>query len=177
GKDYERGLMMLKDYVEDDKVHSRLDFKGIESYPGCSFVGIRTRCNSDSLSSNMRNDFGRLRELVGPEDATGKEFSIYHKWDMVRDEIEYTACIPVDKAPENMPSDVNMGQIPRTQVHTIRHIGPYTHLGNAWSAQNSYHRNKAFKINRKIDPFEVYQNTPEEVPGNDLITHIHFPSK
>lgn len=176
GMDYERGLMMLKDYVEDGEVHSGLEFRGIENFTGCSYIGIRTRCNSDSLSNNMSNDFKRLWKIVNGY-AAGKAFSIYHKWDMVRDVIEYTAGIPVSTVPDNASGDMINGKIPSTPVHVIRHTGPYAHLGNAWSAQNNYQRSKAFKTNKKIDPFEVYQTSPDEVPANDLVTDIYFPCK
>jgi len=177
GMDYERGLMLLKDYVEDDQVHSKLEFKGIGNYPGCKYVGIRTQCNSDSLSNNMKNDFDRLWKVVGEDGASNNAFSIYHKWDMVKNIIEYTAGIPVDQVPDDMPSDIITGNIPSTPVHTIRHTGPYSHLGNAWSTQYNYHRGKVFKMNKKIDPFEVYVNNPAEAKANELITDIHFPCK
>lgn len=179
GMDYERGLQLLKDYVEDDKVHSKLEFRGIESYEGCKYVGIRTDCTSESLSSNMRNDMERLWAFMGERQdmVAGPAFSIYHKWDMVNNKIEYTSGIPVKNVPENLPAGCIEGTIPATPVHTIRHTGPYQHLGNAWSAQYNYHRGKAFKMNKKIHPFEVYVNTPGEVPDVELITDIKFPSR
>ena len=42
GMDYERGLNMLKDYSEDDKVHSHMEFKGRQTYPGCNYIGVKT---------------------------------------------------------------------------------------------------------------------------------------
>jgi effector-binding domain-containing protein len=177
GMDYERGLLMLKDYVEHDKVLSKLEFPGIKDFEGCKFVGIRTQSNSNSMNTNMNNDFERLWNSVGQDGAAGDAFTIYHKWDMMRDDIRYTACIPVKEIPGDLPKDMITGEIPHTSVHTIRHVGPYSHLGNAWSAQYNYHRGKVFKVNKKLDPFEVYLNSPGEVSDEELITDIHFPVK
>ena len=44
GMDYERGLAMLKEYVEKGEVHSKLDFKGTQSFPGMQYIGIKTSC-------------------------------------------------------------------------------------------------------------------------------------
>src|SRR5688572_14360484 len=44
GMDFSRGLGMLKDYLETGNVPSKLTFKGITPYAGCTYVGIRTSC-------------------------------------------------------------------------------------------------------------------------------------
>ncbi len=177
GMDYERGLNMLRDYVEHDRVLSSLEFKGITEYPGCTYVGIRTTCTSESLNSNMKNDFQRLWVLMKNHEGAiaGKGFSIYHKWDMVGNKIEYTAALPVKDLDATLQAGMFLGEIPATRVNTIRHIGPYLHLGNAWSTQNSMKRSKSFKASKKLDPFEVYVNMPGEVPDDQLITDINFP--
>ncbi|MCA6079100.1 SRPBCC family protein [Fulvivirga sedimenti] len=177
GMDYERGLNLLKDYVEYDKVGSKLEFKGFNEYSGCTYVGIRTACTRESLSSNMKNDFERLWSLVKNNEGVlaGNAFSIYHKWDMVGNNIDYTAAIPVKDLDAKLPAGTFLGNIPPAKVHTIRHIGSYTHLGNAWTAQYSMKRSKSFKSARKIDPFEVYVNMPGDVPDDQLITDINFP--
>ena len=179
GMDFQRGLNLLKDYVEDDKVHSNLEFAGTQNFPGVNYVGIRTACGMDSLSSNMKNDFSHLEKFLSDhsDKVSGNAFSIYHKWDMVNNEVEYTSAIPVNGLNVALPQGMVSGNIPATSVHTVKHIGPYHHLGNAWSAQYNMQRSKAFKLNKKIDPFEVYVNMPGEVADDELITEIHFPVK
>lgn len=179
GMDYERGLAMLKDYIEDGKVHSKLDFKGTSNYPGHTYIGIRTDCTMETLGNQMKEDFDKIWSLMDDHKdlVADNAFSIYHKWDMVHDKISYTSGVPVKSIPSELPAGMISGEIPETKVHTVRHTGPYAHLGNAWSTQYNMRRSKAFKMNKNIDPFETYVNVPGEVPDNELITEVHFAIK
>ena len=179
GNDYERGLALLKDYVEDDKVHSELSFEGVSVFKGCKYVGVKTSCSIDSIGAAMEKDFEKLWGVMkdNSELVAGNGFSMYHKWDFVSGKAQYTSGIPVLKVPENLPSGFISGEIPETKVHTVSHTGPYGHLGNAWSTQYNMQRNKEFKLNKKIHPFEVYRNNPNDVSEHELITDIHFPVK
>ena len=179
GLDYERGLSMLKEYVEDGAVHSKLDFSGSSTFPGCTYVGIRTDCTKETIGSQMGKDFEKLWAfMAGHKDSiTGHPLSVYHKWDMVKNKISYTSGVPVSNIPDNLPDGFVTGSIPETQVYSIKHIGPYGHLGNAWSTLYNMERSKSFKTNKKIDPFETYANDPSEVSHNELVTEVHFATK
>ncbi|MEM1408535.1 MAG: SRPBCC family protein [Bacteroidota bacterium] len=179
GMDYERGLAMLKDYVEDGEVHSKLDFKGASNFAGCKYVGVKTVCTIETVGSSMEKDFGKLMAFMADhqELITGNTFSIYHKWDMVKRNVAYTSGVPVKSVPTSLPAGIISGEIPETEVYTLGHTGPYAHLGNAWSTLYNMQRGKVFKINKKIHPFETYVNIPGEVPDNELVTEVHFPVK
>jgi uncharacterized membrane protein len=45
GMDFDRGLNMLKEQVEDGTVNSKLEFIGEGSYPGCQYLGITRTCS------------------------------------------------------------------------------------------------------------------------------------
>ncbi len=177
GMDFQRGLFLLKDLVEDGEVHSKLVFAGIEEYEGCEYVGIRKETTMEKVGSDMSKDFDRLNEWAkeNKDRLTGNPFSIYHKWDMKNGKVAYTSGFPIKEASESIPEGFVTGNIPKTKVNTVEHIGPYKHLGNAWGTQYSMQRSKAFKQNKKIHPFETYRNMPGEVPDNELHTRIHFP--
>lgn len=177
GMDYERGLQMLKDYAETGTVPSKLDFKGINSYAGTKYIGIKTSCTMDTLSSKMTEDFGKLSAWVAKnQDLTaGPGFSIYHTWDVVKGKVVYTSAFPVKEIPGQLPEGFIHGAIPAMKVNTIAHIGPYKHLGNAWTTQYMMQRGKEYKYRKGIDPFEVYLNLPGQVPEEQLVTEIHFP--
>jgi uncharacterized protein YndB with AHSA1/START domain/predicted transcriptional regulator YdeE len=179
GMDYQRGLMLLKDYVEDGKVHSKLTFSGSGKYPGSKYIGITTTCSMEELSTKMSSDFTLLDKLFQNHKdlPTGKPISIYHKWDLVKNKVIYTSAIPVKSTEINLNKPFVTGQIPATPVYTLQHTGPYAHLGNAWSTLFNMARSKEFRQNKKIDPFEVYENMPGAVPDNELVTSIYFPSK
>ena len=179
GMDYQRGLYMLKDFLEDGTVHSKLERMGEKQYPGCQYIGINTHCNMADVGTQMGSDFEKLGAYFKDKEEIieGQGFSIYHKWEMVKGEVSYTSGFPVKSIPEDLPGDFTTGKIPEGTVYTTRHTGPYLHLGNAWSAMQMYSRSKVFKYNKKIHPFETYENMPGSVPDNELITDIHFPVK
>jgi len=179
GMDYERGLNMLKDYVENGNVESKLEFKGENSYPGCKYIGIHRETTMSKVGPDMEKDFASIWDFMKGKEllVSNEPFSIYEKWDMVKDKVIYTSGVPVTKVPDNLPANFITGEIPATQVYTLRHIGHYKHLGNAWTTMYSMHRSKEFKPRKKIYPFETYVNIPGEAPDAELITDINFAVK
>ena len=176
GSDYDRGLSMLKEYVETGKVRSKLDWKGVSQYDGCKYIGITRDSSIDNIGPDMGADFEKLWAAIGEnkDNVAGDSFSIYHKWDMVNRKVNYTAGIPVEDVPENVGNGISVGNIPASKVYTLRHTGAYNHLGNAWSTLVMMQRNKEFKAKKGFHPFETYVNMPGEVPDEELITDIHF---
>lgn len=179
GMDYRRGLELLKDYVEDGEIHSKLTFTGRGNYPGCNYIGIKTECAIDDVGRAMQADFDKLGAFVKDKTdlISGKALAIYHKWELVKGTTTYTVALPVKKVPSDLSNGIISGSIPATPIYTLGHQGPYRHLGNAWSTMQNLQRNKAFKMNKKIDPFEIYVNMPGEVTDNKLKTDVNFATK
>ena len=178
GMDYEKGLQMLKQYIEEGKVDSHLDFKGIGDFPGCDYIGISKTLDMDKMEE-MGHDFEALRKF-GEERSLFFDmppFCIYHKYDPVKKKVKYTAGVPVSSLPNDLPDEMITGKLPAMKVHTVTHTGPYRYLGNVWGAQQSMMRAKEFKPKKGIHPFETYENMPGEVDEKDLITHVHFAVK
>ncbi|MBN8576731.1 MAG: SRPBCC family protein [Cytophagales bacterium] len=176
GMDYSRGLAMLKDQLETGSVPSKLSFKGITSYGGCTYVGYRTTCTMSTVGERMKQDFGKLFSWAKDKGdlLNGIPFSIYHKWDIINDKVEYTAAFPVKSAPP-IPEGAVTGSIPAVKVNSIVHTGSYKHLGNAWSAQYNMQRAKVYKWKKGIDPFEVYLTMPGTTPESEQQTDVQFP--
>lgn len=179
GMDYQRGLNMLKDLLEKGHIPSKLQFKGVSQFSSVQYIGIKTHCTQSEISEAMERDFGQLHTLMQKylDVQNGQPFSIYHKWDIVKQLAAYTAAIPVSEIPQQLPDGFVSGSIPNTKVYTIRHIGKYEHLGNAWSTLYNMQQNKEIKCSKGVHPFEVYVNDPAEVDSKDLITEVHFPLK
>ena len=62
----------------------------------------------------------------------GDALSIYHKFDVMRGKVKYTACFPVTAIPEKLPEGFISGRVPDLTTYSIRHTGPYHHIANAW---------------------------------------------
>lgn len=175
GMDYERGLNMLKEYLEDGKVHSKLEIKGIEDYPGCQYVGYKVSCSIPEIGSSMKENFEKLMPFMHKEHAkniAGNAFSIFHQWKPVKNRVEYTVAVPVSSIPGELLPGMISGSLPKTKVHSIKHTGPYTNSGNAWSAQMIRQRGKKFAANKKFHPVEVYLNSPKDTEPHALETEV-----
>ena len=175
--DYRRGLEMLKDYIEDGKVNFKLDFEGQIEYPGCKYLAIKTECRVEDIGIQMEADMNSLYGYLEKNSIKPSEipFSIYHKMDFVKSKCIYTTGVPVSDVPTNLPSEIISGELPKMKVVSIKHIGPYRHIGNAWSAGAMMLRAKEFKGNKKIHPFELYLNSPKDTEENKLETRICYP--
>lgn len=180
GMDYERGLTMLKDQLELGTVPSRLEFPGIGDFAGSPFIGIRTQCPIAEIGPAMESDLQGLKTWFEnhPDDCpSGKPFSQYHDWDVVKNTTKYTIGFPLAALPEESTDGFVCGQIPTCQTFAIKHTGPYRHLGNAWSAGFFRVRNKLIQQDKKITPFETYETAPDEGAEEDTVTTVHFPVK
>ncbi|MFT5821722.1 MAG: hypothetical protein ACI8ZM_002976 [Crocinitomix sp.] len=118
GMDYERGLKMLKDLTEDGEVHSKMEEKGSATYAGCNYVGIKGACTIKDMKTDMKAKMEKLMAFSenNKANATGEVFSIYHKWDMVTAQVEYTSAVAVKEAPTNLGGGLFVGNIPSTKV-------------------------------------------------------------
>ena len=178
GMDYERGLQLLKDWCEDGKIHSKLNFIGNEVMPSTKYIAIKTDCQLKDLGKNMETDYTELMTFMHEDHKeliSGPSFSIYHKWDPIKGDASYSACIPVSSIPTNLSSRMQPAELPQQKMYSIEHTGPYRHSANVWTAQMMRERVKTFKRNKKSDPIEIYSNSPKDTPENQLISKVLMP--
>lgn len=146
------GLNLLKDYVEKGEVESKLEFKGVESFPGTKYVGIKRTCSISEIEA-MAADFDTLNTQLS---AAGVEitgaFSIYHDWNMRKMECTYTACLGVKTAVDTLPANLFNGSIPSTNIHVVRHIGAYT-IWEARGVPNEYAAWKRIRFKERDTSF------------------------
>lgn len=178
GMDYQRGLNLLKDLVENDSIPSTLQFKGLKPFHATDYIGITTRCPISEIPTHMERDYTRLMSYLmqyAQEHMCGYAFTLYHKWELTNDRVQYTACHPVSKCPAHLPEGMAFHHLPKLSAYTIRHTGPYRHIGNAWAAGMMHQQAKRFRPNKKIPPLEVMYNSPKNTPENELVTEVLFP--
>ncbi len=177
GMDYERGLKMLKEELEEGKVHSTLEFVGKNNFEACNFIGIKTETTFSNIGTSMEKDFTKLHEYMTAQniEAVGMPFSEYQKFNAVKDKVVYVAGFPVKEKSGNLPNEFFYGSFPKLNMHTVRHVGKYDHLGNAWSAIMMMERSKEFKKNKKGFPLEIYKNDPTKTPAEELVVDISMP--
>lgn len=179
GLDFDRGLAMLKDFAETGGVPSRLEFIGRQALRGFGYVGLPMACSIDEIGQRMQESFARLTEWMEQQDLprVGAPFSVCEKWNPRKRFTKCTLACPVEEAPAAVPTGFVSGQLPDCQVYSVKHTGPYRHLGNAWAAGMMHARARLFARDQRLHPFEVYESNPREVPEDETVTVVHFPAR
>ena len=179
GMDYDRGLNMMKDYLETGEVPSKLDFPGLVDFQGTHFLGIRTRSPIAEIGSKMEEDFKRMVAWLKEQsiEISGKPFAVYHDFQMAKGMTEFTCGFPINKTSAQIPDGMVMDELPACKAYQVKHTGPYRHVGNAWSSGIMHSRAKVFRQTRKVPPFEIYENDPHTTPEKEIVTMLHFPIK
>ncbi|NRA46208.1 MAG: SRPBCC family protein [Oligoflexales bacterium] len=175
GADYERGLSMLKEFLETGKVLSETKFRGVVSRDGFHYYGIHRNCQLTQIGPAMEEDFTKLHKLIEAKKIPDPEFvcSIYHKFDMVGGRCEYTCGFAYQNPIETDSQDnIDHGRVEAHHAIQVDHKGSYKHLGNAWVTAYSCQRSDRKKILKGIHPYEIYLNEPGKVPDAELETQV-----
>ncbi len=176
GMDYDRGLSMFKDLMENGEVDTHIDIKGESKTPAFKWVGVTTTTSMDEMGPQMEKDLTSLATWTGEHaEIAGTPFTVYHKWDVVKKKVTYTSAIPVKEVPTDLAGQFESGEMPELRTFCIAHKGAYKHLGNAWSTGMNMQQNKKFKSSKKQHPFEVYVSDPADTADKELVTEVHFP--
>ena len=132
GMDYERGLKMLKDYLETGDVPSAIKIEGISKLEQQHYIGIKNQCGIRDIGKVMPEDFKKLYHFMEEHGLSIDRipFVIYQTFDMVRNHTSFITATPVDSAME-VTSPIINGVIDSCEVLTVTHTGSYEHLGNA----------------------------------------------
>lgn len=184
GLDYDRGLGMLKQLIENGSVPSRVEVLGIQSVAAKRVIGLQDSASLDEIGAVMDVAFKRLTDHINldceddareGDDDTGQILSVYlPSSDLAKRRFDFIcgANHPSMEVPEGMVCH----QIAGGKYLKIRHTGSYENIGNAWSGAYQYARYKKIKI-AKADAMEVYLNNPADTPPDQLITDILLPVK
>ncbi|MEM9281146.1 MAG: SRPBCC family protein [Verrucomicrobiota bacterium] len=181
--DYQRGLTMLKDWVEMGSVPSTLDYSQ-RQHDAVRYVGLATTCEMANLGEAMEADVEKLAKVLeeASVEVNGSWFSIYETWDLGKGMAGYVMGAPVSELPTPIPDGLVSGIRPAARVYEVSHTGPYRHLGNAWSSGMMRGRYKVFAMNKKIPPYEIYETHPKDIgleatSESEVKTTVCFPTK
>lgn len=176
GMDYERGLKMLKELAEKGYVASKVEILGIVDAPAIKYMGQKVACTMDEVGPTMKATFYNLNNYAMDNSLEHERaLSIYHEFDPIKGNVEYTAAIPINEDVK-VAEPYYVADIPAGKALKIRFVGDYEHLGNAWAAGMSYTRTHKLKENKDIAPYELYLNSPMEEPDSrNWVTELYMP--
>ena len=178
GMDYERGLRMLKEWIETGQILSKTTIRGVESVGPLRMAGVQKTCPIGEIGPSMEAAFAEVKEKFEQHNlpADGQMVSVYHDMDMKARTFEYTSGYVIPDSAEPIPGEMSTWSIPSSQALCVEHIGSYEHLGNAWSAAHQYVRYKKLKQS-KAGALELYENCPDDTPPAELHTRVVLPLK
>jgi predicted transcriptional regulator YdeE/uncharacterized protein YndB with AHSA1/START domain len=178
GLDYERGLKMLKEWLETGKVLSETKIHGLEAVGPLRMIGVRKVCAMSDIGPSMEAAFAEATEKLAASNLRGKNegISVYHQCDTKAETFDYTAGFVFPESAGTTPSGLSSWSIPSVQALRVEHIGSYENVGNGWGAAYQYARYKKLK-EAKTGTFELYKNDPNETPPAELRTEIFLPVK
>jgi len=180
GCDYERGLSMLKEYIETGTVLSKVSVAGVGKQAGFSYAGRQKECSLDDIGPSMAAVFTEIMQAVERGELQKPDFNLafYHSYDMVKRRCSYTAALGYQQAPAHqLPDEYAQGTIAEHRALQVTHLGPYRHLGNAWSTAMTWQRSDKLKVNKTVPMYEIYTTMPGEVVDAEIETRIFLPVK
>ncbi len=177
GMDYERGLRMLKEWIETGNVTSQVNVHGKEQVAAIRMAGVQRTCSLAEIGPTMQKAICEMHEKFTAAGAPldGAFMSVYPKFDMKTKQAEFIVGLQIPDSVA-VPAGLVEWTAPDMAAFRVEHIGPYDHLGNGWSTGQMHLRYKKIK-QCKVAPFEIYRNSPEETAPVDLVTDIYLPLK
>lgn len=178
GMDYQRGLAMIKDQIETGSIPSRVDVLKAQPIGPLRVAGIADSAPVDQVGQRMDQTFEQARrQFAAAGLRPGTPISVYTKFQVGKGIFEYLSGFELS-AEQSLPpgTGLKLWEMPAVQAFQVRHTGSYHHLGNGWSVANQLVRHAKLK-QRRCGTFEIYRNSPGEVPDSELVTDIYLPLK
>lgn len=179
-RDFDRGLLMLKEYIETGVVCARSEYLGELQMPALNLIGVKNTCSLSQLSQSMSRDFQNLFQNLNSPELPEKigALCLTHRFDVVKNECEYTAAMMYPVGVELMPpAEFTRLKFPTHYAITAKHHGAYRHLGNTWGMVMSMFRFLKLKNNKSVPMYEIYLNNPQQTAEKDLLTQVVSPIK
>lgn len=173
GMDYERGLRMLRQWIEEHQVSSTTVIDGTTILQPQYYVGIRQQSTIADLGDHMKECQLRLFDLLDQHHrhALGPPFSIYHSIDIITSETDFIAAIPLAE-PVVVDAPFLTGTLAGGTYFKVTHTGYYEYLGNAWALLMQVCRFRKLKTRKKPLGIERYLNDPDSTPPDKRITEV-----
>ena len=129
--------------------------------------------------SRISEAFARLGEIAGRAGLIRGEptmLAIYHDDPETTPEAELSshAALVVSNTAQ-IPADLGEQRLPAGRYACALHVGPYEQLGDAWARlMGQWLPQSGERVGPGV-PFEIYLNTPLEVPKHELRTELYVP--
>ncbi|MFA5300605.1 MAG: effector binding domain-containing protein [Lutibacter sp.] len=173
----ERGLELLEQYILKELEKHSFETKGVVDYGGGYYLYQTTSCKIEDIEKKMGEMFPVIIKFMADNniEASGKPFTLNHKWDEVNNTAMFSACIPV-KERVITTDDVLTGYLKPQKTFKTVFKGNYKFSDEAWETAYNGLTAQGFTEIPGAEPFEIYDIGPKETanPAN-WVTEIYIP--
>jgi effector-binding domain-containing protein len=174
-KDYDRGLELLKSYVEKKAMDTKqaLEVKTVE-LPLRHFLAIREKASFANMTKVYEKNLPKVKQAVmdaGLKEA-GMPCGLYYSWDESAQETDFAQAIPLMSAAE-MDGFESVNLDPSSAL-LIEYYGSYDGLGAAHEAIEVYAQENGITLGTPA--IEEYATDPgEEADPTKWLTRVYYP--
>ncbi|GJM32174.1 MAG: hypothetical protein DHS20C18_11750 [Saprospiraceae bacterium] len=175
GKDFDRGLELLKAYVEakaEEGANATFDIEQID-LPERFYVGIRATIPMDEITDQYATNFPKIFEALGGYgiEMAGMPSGLYYTWDEAKQETDMITAIPTTKKVE--VDAYTTVELPAGKGLLINYYGPYENLGAAHIAMDEYIKENNLTFSPPA--IEEYVTDPQSEPDpNKWLTKVVY---
>jgi len=173
GKDYERGLELLKMKCEDEyRMISQYTIDEV-GFPATMYAAVKEKISFDQIPGFYEQSFAKILAAVKSENAKtkGAPVGLYYIWDEQNMTTEMAAAIPVNK--KVSVEDVEPIEVPAVNAFKIDYYGAYEDIAPAYNALDLY-----FAMNNltlRVPVVEEYVTDPQTEPDTaKWLTRVYF---
>lgn len=174
---YDRGLELLEQHLLKEMDKHSFEIKGVVDYGGGFYLFQTTSCKITEIDKKMGEMFPAVISYMTTNNiqASGKPFSLMHKWDEQNQTSMFSTCIPVKERIITSENVLTGFLKPEKTFKTI-YKGNYNYSYEAWEAAYKALAEHGFSEVAGSEPFEVYSVGPNETanPAN-WVTEIYIP--
>lgn len=174
---FDRGLELLDLNIQSDLEKHSVEIKGIIDHGGGYYLYQSTACKQDQIGAKMGTMFNSVIKYMADNniEASGKPFSLTHKWDEVNKTTVFSTCVPVNERIITN-GDVLTGYLKPQKCFKAIALGDYKFLEESWNAVFKAMEEENIIFIETVEPFEVYVvSTHEEPNPSKWVTDIYVP--
>jgi len=174
GKDFERGLQILKDLCEKEAEMMAKYQVQIVDYPAKSFAGIQQTVAFAEIHNFFMQSFDKIGQAVKANrkcKVMGAPAGLYYSWDETAMTADMAAAFPIKGAITN--DEIKMIEVPAGKAAMVEYIGPYSQSMAAYQALDYYL--KSNNLTHKLPIIEEYMTDPMTEPDSaKWLTYIYY---
>lgn len=178
--DCDRGLQMLKSFLECGSMEFSVDEPFLQKIPYIHYVGTRfTHCPPEALSEAESSvDFDRIAADVQRHGKIHQKVGIYHAVNSENNTLDFTCgfIVSSDAVDALKSSYHEWGRIGGGTAVTCTYRGDNRFLSNGWNRALNFARYNRKKTRREILGYEIKSKDPGTVTKlSQCITEIIIP--